>query len=132
MNRSVRLFFIGAMAAFLIATSLSGCVIQSETRVRERAAYLAGQRDELASMTTAQHADNTVFIVGPVEKSEVPWVEGLTLAQAIATANYTGSNNPKEITITRNGESASIDPKDLLTGHVVPLEAGDTITIHEQ
>jgi hypothetical protein len=66
-----------------------------------------------------------------VQKSEVPWVEGLTLAQAIATANYTGFHNPKGITITRQGEQASINPKDLLNGHVVPLEPGDTITIRE-
>ena len=66
-----------------------------------------------------------------MEHPNVPWVEGLTLSQAIATANYTGLHNPKDITITRQGEQASINPKDLLNGHVVPLEPGDTITIRE-
>jgi hypothetical protein len=31
----------------------------------------------------------------------------------------------------RQGKQASIDSKDLLNGHVVPLEPGDTITIRE-
>ena len=57
----------------------------------------------------------------------VPWVEGLTLAQAIATAKYTGLRNPKAITITRQGGEISVDPRDLLGGHVVvPLQSGDT------
>jgi hypothetical protein len=57
-------------------------------------------------------------------------VEGLTLAQAIATANYTARGNPQEILLLRRGENASIDPRDLLNGHDVPLEPGDTITLH--
>ena len=113
----------------LLALVAAGCVTRSQARAEARAAYLAGQNDALAKMAADQHP--SVFIVGPVQKSEVPWVEGLTLAQAIATANYTGRHNPKGITITRQGEQASINPKDLLNGHVVPLEPGDTITIRE-
>ncbi len=59
----------------------------------------------------------------------MPWVEGLTLAQAIATANYTSHRNPKTITITRQGEEISVDPRDLIGGHVVQLQPGDKITI---
>jgi len=132
MDRSVESLFIACIAAFLMVVTLSGCVTQSEARARERAAYRAGQNDALATMKAVQPAGTFVFIVGPVEKSEVPWVEGLTLAQAIATAKYTGSDNPKEITLSRNGVSVSIDPNDLLNGHVVSLEAGDTIAIREQ
>jgi hypothetical protein len=66
-----------------------------------------------------------------VQNPDVPWVEGLTLAQAIATANYLGQHDPKEIIITRQGENAILAPKMLLYGHDVPLEPGDTITIHE-
>ena len=75
--------------------------------------------------------DQAVVIVGPVEHPKVPWVEGLTLSQAIATANYNSHRNPKTITITRQGEQAVISPKVLLNGQVVPLEPGDTITIRE-
>jgi len=130
MNR-LRSFFSIEAAAVLIAVSLCGCVTRSEADARVRAAYLAGQRNALAAMPAGQHTDTSVFIIGPVQKSEIPWVEGLTLTQAIATANYTGRDNPKEITLTRNGVMVNVDPNDLLNGHVIPLEAGDTIILRE-
>ena len=68
-------------------------------------------------------------IIGAVDHPNVPWVEGLTLAQAIATANYTSHRNPKTITITRQGEEISVNPRDLIGGHVVSLQPGDKITI---
>ena len=123
------LFCVSGALALLMATSFCGCVTKSQANAQAQAAYLAGQRDALAKMAADQRT--SVFIVGPVQKSEVPWVEGLTLAQAIATANYTGRRSPKSITLTRQGEQASINPKDLLNGHVVPLEPDDTITIQE-
>jgi hypothetical protein len=125
----LKLFWVGGIAALLMATSFCGCVTKSQARAEAQAAYLAGQNDALVKMAADQHT--SVFIVGPVEHPNVPWVEGLTLSQAIATANYTGRHNPKGITITRQGEQAGINPKDLLNGHVVPLEPGDTITIRE-
>jgi hypothetical protein len=129
MNGFLKLFRVGGISAILMATSFCGCVTKSQARAQVQAAYLAGQSDAFGKM--AADLRTSVFIVGPVQKSEVPWVDGLTLAQAIATANYTGRHNPKAITITRQGEQASINPKDLLNGHVVPLEPGDTITIRE-
>ena len=129
MNGFLKLYCVGGILGVLIATSFCGCVTKSQANAQVQAAYLAGQRDALAKMAADQHP--SVYIVGSVQNSEVPWVEGLTLAQAIATANYTSRHNPKEITITRQGEQASINPKDLLNGHVVPLEPGDTITIRE-
>ncbi len=129
MNWFLKLFRVGGISALLMATSFCGCVTKSQARAQAQVAYLAGQNNALTKMAADQRT--SVFIVGPVQNSEVPWVEGLTLAQAIATANYTGRHNPKEITITRQGEQASINPKDLLNGHVVPLEPGDTITLRE-
>jgi hypothetical protein len=70
-----------------------------------------------------------VTIVGPVQNPQVPWVAGLTLAQAVATANYVGAQPPEEIIITRQGESASVDPDVLLDGTDVPLEAGDVVEL---
>jgi hypothetical protein len=121
-------FYISGALALLMVTSFCGCVTKSQARAQSQAAYLAGQNDALAKMAGLGQG---IVIVGPVEHPNVPWVAGLTLSQAIATANYTGRHNPKEITITRQGEQASINPKDLLNGHVVPLEPGDTITIRE-
>jgi hypothetical protein len=128
MNGFLKFFFVGGISALLVATSFCGCVTKSQANAQVQAAYLAGQRDALAKMAGVGQG---IVIIGPVEHPNVPWVEGLTLSQAIATANYTGRHNPKEITITRQGEQASINPRDLLNGHVVPLEPGDTITIRE-
>ena len=113
---------------FLIATLFCGCVTRSQANAQARAAYLAGQKAAFASMA---EQGKGVVIVGPVQYPNVPWVEGLTLSQAIATANYTGRRNPKSITITRQGDDISVNPRDLLNGHVVPLQPADTITIRE-
>ena len=128
MNWYLKSFCVGGISALLMAASFCGCVTKSQARAQVQAAYLAGQNDALAKMAGV---DQAIVIVGPVEHPKVPWVEGMTLSQAIATANYTSIHNPKEITITRQGEQARINPKDLLNGHVVPLEPGDTITIRE-
>jgi hypothetical protein len=115
------------IALLVLSLATSGCVTKSKARADVRAAYAAGQRDAFATIANTQRTGIKVF--GPVQYPEVPWVEGLTLAQAIATATYTAHGNPKEIILLRRGESATIDPRDLLNGHDVPLEPGDTITL---
>jgi hypothetical protein len=128
MNGLLKLLCFDGLLALLVATSFCGCVTKSEARAQAQAAYLAGQNDALAKMAGQGQG---IVIVGPVEHPNVPWVEGMTLSQAIATANYTSIHNPKTITITRQGEQATVNPKVLLNGQVVPLEPGDTITIRE-
>ncbi len=110
----------------LLAMIAGGCVTKSQADAQARAAYLAGQQAALASVAVQGQG---VTVIGPVEHPNVPWVEGLTLSQAIATANYTSHRNPVEITITRQGKQIEVDPRDLLSGHVVPLQPGDTIKI---
>ena len=114
--------------ALLTLTAFCGCVSKTKAQAEARAAYAAGQRDAFASIAAAQRTSIKVF--GPVQHPEVPWVEGLTLAQAIATANYTARSHPEEIILLRRGENATIDPRDLLNGRDVPLEPGDSITRH--
>lgn len=111
----------------VLAAVAGGCTTQSSANARTRAAYLAGQNAVLRQQQAAQFSG--VTILGPVQNQQVPWVDGLTLAQAIATANYLDSREPEQIIITRNGENATIDPKVLLNGAVVPLEAGDVIEL---
>jgi hypothetical protein len=118
-------FFVSGVLVLLITPLVSGCVTEAQAGARERAAYLAGQKAALASIAGGQG----VAIIGPVEHPNVPWVAGLTLAQAIATANYTSHRNPKAITITRQGEEICVNPRDLIGGHVVSLQPGDTIKI---
>jgi hypothetical protein len=114
-------------ALLILPLAAAGCVSKTTAQAEARAAYAAGQRDAYARIADAQRTG--IKVVGPVQNPQVPWVEGLTLAQAIATANYTADGTPKEILLLRRGESAVIDPKDLLNGRDVPLEPGDTITL---
>jgi hypothetical protein len=128
MSRSPKYFWISLALAFLIAPLFCGCITEAQANARARAAYIEGQKAAFASMGALGQG---VAIIGPVEHPNVPWVEGLTLAQAIATANYTSHRSPKAITIIRQGDEISVDPHDLLGGHVVPLQPGDTIKIRE-
>jgi len=110
----------------LLALATGGCTTQSNADAKARVAFLAGQN---AAMRRQQEQNPGVMIVGPVQNPRVPWVDGLTLAQAIATANYLDSRAPKQIIITRNGESAALDAKVLFSGAAVPLEAGDVVEL---
>ncbi len=109
-----------------LALLASGCVSKSRSRMEAQNAFLAGQNEALRQQ---QPEAAGVMVLGAVQNSKVPWVEGLTLTQAIATANYTGLREPKQIILTRQGESATLDAKILLNGAVVPLEAGDVVEI---
>jgi hypothetical protein len=111
----------------LLTLAVAGCTTKSQAQREAQAAYLAGQNAALKRQLAAQA--NGVTIVGPVQNPQVPWVAGLTLAQAIATANYLGADAPKEIVITRRGESATLEPDVLLNGTSVPLEPGDVIEL---
>lgn len=125
-----KFFCVGIASAILLSSGalFCGCVSKSKAQAQTQAAYLAGQN---AALRRQQAQTPGITVIGPVQNPDVPWVEGLTLAQAIATAKYLGQHDPKEIIITRQGESAKLAPKMLLNGATVPLEPGDTITIHE-
>jgi hypothetical protein len=119
-----KLFF----AALLISVvTTSGCVTRSQAEADEHEAYLDGQRDAFASVAEANRT--SIMVIGQVQNREIPWKDGMTLAQAIVAANYVSNFNPREIILLRRGKSISIDPKELLRGHDVPLEPGDTITL---
>jgi hypothetical protein len=111
----------------ILALAVCGCRTQSPSKTDDRAAFLAGQEAARRQQQAAQMPGVTV--VGPVQNPRVPWVAGLTLAQAIATANYLDSHEPGAILITRQGETATLDPKVLGTGAPVPLEPGDVIEL---
>ena len=101
-----------------------GCVSKSKARLREQNAFLAGQ-----NVVLRQQQAQGVTVVGAVQIPQVAWVAGLTLAQAVATANYVGAEAPKQIIITRNGESATMPANVLLNGTDIPLEIGDVIEL---
>jgi hypothetical protein len=113
-------------AILLLTLVATGCTIKSTARLREQNAYLAGQNEVLRKQQAAAQSPG-VTIIGAVQNPQVAWVAGLTLAQAVATANYVGAEEPKQIIITRNGESATMPASVLLNGAEVPLEIGDVI-----
>lgn len=118
------------LAFLLLALAATGCMSKSTARLREQNAFLAGQNAAL-QQEAAQADEQTpgVTIVGSVQHPHVPWITGLTLTQAIATANYVGTDAPKEIILTRNGESATMPANVLLNGAKIPLEIGDVIEL---
>lgn len=59
-------------------------------------AFLEGQNAALKKQPAASAG---VTVIGTVQNAFVPWVAGLTLAQTIATANYIGATEPKQIII---------------------------------
>jgi hypothetical protein len=117
-----------AALALLILSWFCGCVTRSQANAQARQAYMAGQQAAFASLAVE---GKVVIIEGPVEHPNVPWVEGLTLSQAIATATYTGRRNPRSITITRQGEAISVNPRELLSGRAILLQPGDAVKIRE-
>lgn len=126
-NREMKPFIL----IFILAGLAAGCTTKSAARAQAHAeaqrAYLAGQNDALKQQLAQQQT--IVTVRGPVQNSTVPWVAGLTLTQAIATANYLSPDAPTQITLTRQGEDGNMDPAVLLNGVPIPLEAGDIITL---
>jgi len=131
MNRRGKCLFVLALS-ISAAALLAGCTTKSTAQAKAQQAYLAGQnaalRQQLEQQQQASQAPG-VTLVGPVQNSQVPWVAGLTLAQAVATANYLGAQAPKEIIITRQGESTKLGADVLLNGVAVPLEPGDVVEL---
>jgi hypothetical protein len=130
MNPPWRKFFWVCIAAFCAGILTGGCASKSRARLKEQNAFLAGQNTVLMQQQAQAAAQSPgVTIVGAVQHPQVPWVAGLTLAQAVATANYIGADEPKQIIITRQGESATLDAKVLLNGTNIPLAIGDVIEL---
>jgi hypothetical protein len=128
MNWRKKFVFVWALLLSLAAL-LPGCTTRSNAGAEARTAFLAGQNAALRQQQQASQAPG-VTVVGPVQNSQVPWVAGLTLVQAVATANYLGAQAPKEIIITRQGESAKLGADVLINGVQVPLEPGDVVELH--
>ena len=111
----------------LIAIAATGCVSKSHSKAQAQIAYLAGQNMMLQQQLAAQF--HGVTVIGAVQNPQVAWVEGLTLVQAVATANYNGRGEPKQIVITHQGESVTLDAKVLFGGTDIPLEPGDVVEL---
>ncbi len=117
-------FVCGAM---VLGAMAEGCVTKAKAKADARAAYLAGRQEALARLP--QVMGPNVNIIGPVKNAWIPWTEGLTLAKAIVDSGYEGTREPASIIIVRQGQGMRVDPKLLLQGRDVPIEAGEMIKI---
>ena len=124
----------------LVLGAFAGCVSKSKANAEARAAYLAGQREEMRRQSaqaqiqaqTAQSAQvqgPVVTVLGAVQNSTIAWTPDLTLIKALAAAQYSAAADPTAIIIVRGGRGTQYDPKRLLDGEDVPLQAQDTIVI---
>jgi len=118
----------------LVALGLAGCASKTKSKMDALAtqqAYLAGQNAAMQQQLARQESPfPTVTVNGHVQNNIVPWVVGLTLTQAIATANYQDSQDPTVITVMRQGQISTVDPKLLFDGPAFTLAPGDVIEIH--
>ena len=114
------------LCLMILATFPSGCTTKSSANAAARAAYSAGQQQTMERMLQNR---NSVTVMGPVRNPLVAWTQDLTLARAIVASDYYGKSNPREIVIVRSGRPMAVDPKQLLAGEDVPLEAGDVVHI---
>jgi hypothetical protein len=112
-------------ALLVLVLTITGCMTKSKSRMQAQLAFLEGQNAALKQ----QAGQAGVTVTGTVQNAFVPWVAGLTLAQAVATANFTGADEPQQIILTRQGERAALDAQVLLAGPAVPLEPGDAIEL---
>ena len=70
---------------------------------------------------------------GNFEATQKAAQAGNKIQQFLATIDKSEDldlNDPQEIILTRQGESAKLNPAVLLNGAVSPLEAGDVVEIH--
>jgi hypothetical protein len=114
--------------SLLLAFALAGCASRSKARAQAQAAFAAGQQQAMAQMADAQRTN--IRVLGNVLRPEIPWADGLTLAQAIVAAQCQDRGTPRQIMLIRQRERILVDPKMLLGGEDFALIPGDTIEIH--
>lgn len=104
---------------------VGGCASRQDEQLKA-----ALQQREQQVRTLMEQQQPAVFFQGDIRNPRVPWKEGLTLAEALVTAQYTWNWDPHRITVTRNGEVYPVDPKRLLRGQENPvLEPGDVVEV---
>src|SRR6266851_186639 len=112
----------------LLALLVSGCVSQSKAKLQAEKAFIEGH--QRAQAEQQQQQQPAVWFRGDVRHPRVPWTEGLTLSQALLTAQYTWTWDPRSITVTRQGDVYPINPKRLLRAEEDPtLQPGDVVEV---
>lgn len=112
--------------ALLVATAVSGCTSKSKAHAEAAKAFRAGQAQESQAQDARR---NGITFTGPVLNPIVPWTEGLTLAQAIVAARWSGLRDPRLVVITRAGEQVEMTPSQSLAAAELPMEPGDQVEL---
>jgi len=120
----MRKFLSLALLALIVP---AGCTTDSKAKADAQAAFLAGQQQAWTQLQ--QLRPNSVRVLGPVRQPVVEWTETLTLAEALVAAGYQGARDPRLILVHRAGQQIRVDPRRLLQGADLPLQAGDTVEI---
>lgn len=115
--------------ATLLATALvaSGCMTRSGARKEaQRTVFEEMQREEREKL----NKEPAIWFRGDIRNPRVPWKEGITLAEALAAAQYTWNWDPRLLTVTRDGQVYPINVRRLLRGQENPeLEPGDIVDV---
>jgi hypothetical protein len=120
--------FISRMTvvSLCLAVLTPGCTTRSKARAETAQAFRAGQQRGAMEVEARR---NNISFTGPVLNPIVPWTEGLTLAQAILAAHWSGQGSPRLIVFTRDGDQVEIPTADLLNGMDFPLAPGDAVEL---
>lgn len=121
LTRPITALLLGATVAIQ-----SGCVSKSKAQAKEREAFRAGQKQ---AAIAAQIRQSNIAVTGSVLNPMVIWTEGITLAEAIVAARWTGSGDPRLVVLTRKGERVELTPGESLAAAQLPLEPGDEIEL---
>lgn len=107
----------------------TGCVSRKEAALQQEHAYAQGRQQALVFQQT-QPAPRQVFFRGAIRKPILEWSEGMTLAEGILEAEYSGRRAPRHVQIRSwQGELIEVDARTLLDGDDYLLEAGDIVEV---
>lgn len=103
---------------------MTGCTSNIRARAQAEAAFHAGQQQALRQ-TEARR--NAISFTGPVLNPLVPWMEDMTLGQAIGAAGWNGKGDPRLIILTRGKEVITMSPEQMLEAAEEPALPGDHV-----
>jgi hypothetical protein len=124
----MRRIILPALAASVVLAVLSaGCVSAGRAKREQAAAYEVGRQQ---AQQERERQPPSVTFVGDIRQPTVPWIEGMTLAQALLAAQYSALWDPHRITIRRQGQAYAVHVRRFLAGEENPvLLPGDIIEI---